>query len=193
MSGSYIRRRSMPITSGMPRSLPALWAAVERFAHARGALPATFLWNFGQGSVVPGPAELLYLPLALADPTRAWPLAVAAMSGSVLGGCVAYWIGVAAFATVGKPLLAMLGIGDATLARAIALMADHGWLFIVGSTLTPLSAKAVSIGAGAVGMPFPVFAFALAIGRALRFSIDAILVRATAGLLHRLRERVFAR
>jgi membrane protein YqaA with SNARE-associated domain len=154
-------------------------------------MPATFLWSFAQGSVVPGPAELLLIPLALADRAKAWPLAMVAAAGSVLGGCVAYWLGLAAFASVGQPLLALLGITDAALARAMALMVDHGWLFILGSTLTPLSTKAVSIGAGAVGMAFPQFALALALGRLIRFSIDATLVRASAGLLHRLRLRMF--
>lgn len=177
----------------MTWSRPAAWAAVERCAHARGAVPATFLWNLAQGSVVPGPAELLLLPLALADPSRAWVLALAATSGSVLGGCIAYWLGAAAFVAVGKPLLAMLGVTDATLARAIALMAQHGWWFILGSTLTPLSTKAVSIGAGAVGVPFPIFALALGIGRTLRFSLVALLVRASAGTLQRWRQRMFAR
>jgi membrane protein YqaA with SNARE-associated domain len=177
----------------MTWSRSAVWAAVERVAHARSAVPATFLWNLAQGSVVPGPAELLLLPLALADPSRAWVLALAAMSGSVLGGCIAYWLGAAAFLAVGKPLLAMLGITDATLARAIALMAEHGWWFIIGSTLTPLSTKAVSIGAGAVGVPFPVFALALGIGRTLRFSLVALLVRASAGTLHRWRQRLLPR
>jgi membrane protein YqaA with SNARE-associated domain len=167
-----------------------VWTAVERFAHARGALPATFLWNLGQGSVVPGPAELLFIPLAIADPPRAWPLAIAAMCGSVLGGCIAYWLGVAAFAAVGKPVLAILGISDATLATAMALMARHGWLFIIGSTLTPISTKAAAIGAGAVGMPFPLFALALGVGRTLRFSLDVVLIRASTGLLHRLRRRL---
>ncbi len=177
----------------MTWSWSALWAAVERLAHARGAVPATFLWNFGQGSVVPGPAELLLVPLAIADPPRAWRLAVAAMAGSILGGCVAFWLGVAAFATVGEPLLDLLGISDATLARAIELMARHGWLFIVGSTLTPISAKAVSIGAGAVGMSFPLFALALGAGRVARFSIDVLLLRVSAGALQRFRRRMFDR
>lgn len=177
----------------MTWSWPALFAGIERFAHARGAVPATFLWNLGQGSVVPGPAELLLIPLAIADPARAWPLALAAMGGSILGGCIAFWIGVVAFATVGQPLLALLGVSDAMLARGMALMVQYGWLFIVGSTLTPISAKAVSIGAGAVGMPFPLFAFALAVGRVTRFSIDVFLVRASAGVLHRVRQRMFRR
>ncbi|MBC7844561.1 MAG: DedA family protein [Gemmatimonadaceae bacterium] len=175
----------------MRRTLLALWAAVERFAHARGAIPAVFLWNLGQGSVVPGPAELLLVPLAVADPPRAPRLALAAVLGSIIGGCIAYWIGVAAFAAVGKPMLHFLGVSDDTLASAMAMMERHGWLFILGSTLTPLSTKAISIGAGAVGMPFPLFALALATGRTLRFSLDVLLLRASAGVLHRLRLRMF--
>jgi membrane protein YqaA with SNARE-associated domain len=174
----------------MHRSLSALWAALVRFAHARGAIPAVFLWNLGQGSVVPGPVELLLIPLAAADPPRAWRLSASALAGSVLGGCIAFALGGAAFAAVGKPLLHVLGISDATLARAMAMMVRHGWLFVLGSTLTPLSTKAVAVGAGAVSMPFPTFALALLVGRALRFSLDVLLLRAGAGVLHRLRLRL---
>lgn len=174
----------------MHLSWSALWATVERFAHARGAIPAVFLWNLGQSSVVPGPAELLLVPLAAADPPRAWRLAAAAFAGSILGGCVAYWLGVAAFATVGRPILTLLGVSDTTLASAMSMMATHGFLFVLGSTLSPLSTKAVSIGAGAVAMSFPAFATALILGRAVRFSADVLLLRASAGILHRLRLRI---
>jgi len=40
-------------------------------------------------------------------------------------------------------------------------------------------------------MPFPLFAFALGVGRVLRFSLDVLLVRASAGIFHRLRQRLF--
>ncbi|MCC7052405.1 MAG: DedA family protein [Gemmatimonadaceae bacterium] len=175
----------------MAPSWSSLWAAVVRFAHARGAVPATFGWNLAQGSVVPGPSELLLAPLVLADPPRGWRLAAAATTGSVLGGCIAWWLGAAAFETIGRPLLGYIGISDTMLARAMALMARHGWLFIIGSVLTPVSAKAVSIGAGAVGMPLPVFALALTTGRALRFSVVVVLLRTSAGVLHRWRLQRF--
>lgn len=169
--------------------MAATWAAVERLAHARGAVPVTFAWNLGQGSVVPGPSELLVIPMVLAYPPRAWRIAAAATAGSVLGGCIAWWLGATAFETIGRPLLAHLGVSDATLARSMTLLSQYGALFVLGSTLTPLSAKAVSIGAGAAGMPLPLFALALAAGRALRFSVDVVLLRASAGVLHRLRLR----
>ena len=171
-------------------SLPVIWAAVERFAHARGAIPGTFFWNFAQGSVVPGPAELLLLPLAIADPPRTTVLALAAWSGSMVGGCVAYAIGALAFEPVARPLLALLGIGDATIAQATTLMAAYGWLFIMVSTLTPVSTKVVMITAGATGLPFTGFLAALAAGRALRYTIIVLLLRAGEGPLHRLRARM---
>ena len=177
----------------MQWSLPAFWSAVERFAHARGAIPATFLWNLAQGAVVPGPSELLMLPLAIADPPRTRVLACTAAVASVTGGCIAYALGAAAFATVGKPLLDAIGIGDATLARIMALMLQHGWLFVIGSALTPVSAKALAMTAGAVAMPFPVFALALTAGRVLRYSIIVLLLEASAGTLFRLRTQLLKR
>ena len=139
--------------------------------------------------MVPGPCELLFLPLAIADPGRVWRLAAAATAGSVLGGCVAYWLGAAAFESVGRPLLHLLRVGDDTTARAMALLAQYGWLFILVSVLTPISAKAVSIGAGAAGMAFPVFALALLAGRATRFAIDVLLLRVGRDVLQRVLQR----
>ncbi len=174
----------------MSWSLPSLWAAVERFAHARGAVPVTLAWNLSQGSVVPGPSELLMVPLSIAEPRRTIPLAVAAWLGSVLGGFLAYWLGAAAFEPVGRPLLAFLGVGDVGIAKAAALMAKYGWLMIVGSTLTPLSTKALTITAGATGMAFPMFAMALTAGRTLRYALIVLLLRASEGYFHRLRQRI---
>lgn len=177
----------------MAWSLSSLWAAVERFAHARGAVPGTFCWNLAQGAVVPGPSELLLLPLAIADPPRAPTLAVAAWTGSVLGGCVSYAIGALAFDPIARPLLSLLGIGDEGLLQVTTLMAKYGWLFILGSTLSPLSTKAVTIAAGATGLPFGGFLATLCAGRLIRFTGIVLLLRASAGPLHRLRARLLQR
>ena len=174
----------------MNLTLRALWTAVERFAAARGAVPGTFLWNFGQSALLPGPSELVMLPLAIADPTRTSALAVAAWGGSVMGGAVAYGIGALAFEPVAKPLLTLLGVGDAGFAEVVALLARYGWMLIVVSTLTPISTKAIMITAGATGLPFSSFMVAHAFGRLIRYAIIVVLLRATAGPLLRLRQRV---
>jgi len=193
MPARYNRDAVVLVGCVMPRSWSAAWAAVERFAHARGAIPATFAWNLAQGAVVPGPSDLLIIPLGIADPPRAWYLAIAATAGSVLGGMIAWWLGAAAFETIGRPLLLTIGVSPATLARAMSLMQEYGWLFVAGSTLTPISAKVVCIAAGATGMPLGAFAGALALGRSLRYSLIAILVRETSGPLHRFAQRLHHR
>jgi membrane protein YqaA with SNARE-associated domain len=177
----------------MTWSLASVWAAVERFAHARGAVPGTFVWNVAQGSVVPGPSELLFLPLAIADPPKTNRLAAAALTGSIIGGSIAYAIGALAFEPVARPLLALLGIGDDSMVRVTELMARYGWLFIMGSTLTPLSTKAVTITAGATGLPFPGFVAALAAGRLVRYAMLLLILRASAGPLHQLRMSLLAK
>lgn len=177
----------------MPSTLPAIWTAIERFAHARGAVPATFLWNLGQGSVVPGPSELLLAPLTVADPAKAWRLAFAATLGSVLGGCIAYAIGAAAFTTVGQPILQWLGFEPESLTRAMDMLRQYGWLFIIGSALTPITTKGVCIGAGAAGVAIPSFVAALFVGRLVRFALIATLLRASSGRLHAWGRRLVAR
>jgi membrane protein YqaA with SNARE-associated domain len=154
-----------------------LWAWLHAVAATRGAAPATFLWNLLQGSVMPGPSEGLLLPLGLARPSSAWRLAAAAASGAIIGGIIAFSLGAFAFESVGRPVLSFLGVRDALLERAIGLMRTHGWIFVLTSTVSPLSTKLVSIAAGAAGMPFPGFLFALATGRITRMTVIATLIR----------------
>lgn len=72
-------------------------------------------------------------------------------------------------------------------------MMQHGWLFVIGSALTPVSSKALAITAGAVAMPFPVFALALTAGRVLRYTIIVLVLEASAGTLFRLRAQLLKR
>jgi membrane protein YqaA with SNARE-associated domain len=154
-----------------------LWSWIHALAAARGAVPATFLWNLLQGSVMPGPVEGLLLPLGLARPDRVGRLAVATAAGAIIGGCISYALGALAFESVGRPLLLFIGVSDTLLARCIGLLQQHGWLFVLTSTLTPLSTKLVSIAAGASGAAFPGFLLALAIGRVGRAAVVALLIR----------------
>jgi hypothetical protein len=87
----------------MTWSLSALWAWVERFAHARGAVPGTFLWNLSQGSVVPGPSELLMLPLGIVYFTLA-------TVGLALGGVLA-----------ATPIIALFGLAELNLGDAVSI------------------------------------------------------------------------
>ena len=130
-----------------------------------------------QGSIVPGPADALLVPLGLSDPPRVWRLVSWAILGSVLGGLIAFGIGRFAFDEVGAPVLRLFGVGAADMAALDNRFRRHGWLFVIASTLTPISTKVICIAAGAFGVPLPHFALALIAGRGTRFLIIAAAIR----------------
>lgn len=152
---------------------------LHRWAESGWAGRAIALWGVLQGSVVPGPSDALFLPLGLADPPKVARFAVVATIAATVGGCIAWLIGVHAFESVGLPLMRLLGMGAEELARSRELFERYGWMFVVASTLTPLSTKLVCIAAGAFGVPGPLFVTALLAGRGARFAALSVLVRVT--------------
>jgi membrane protein YqaA with SNARE-associated domain len=191
VSASRKGRRASGTVGRLRRGLVSLIARLHRWAESGSAGPAVGVWGTMQGSVVPGPSEALFVPLALADPRRAFHLAVWATLGATVGGIFAYAIGAYAFDSVGGPLLGLFGVGPARLASLEALFERRGAELILFSTLTPLSTKLVCIAAGAFGVPFPEFALALIAGRAARFLLIGLLLRyAGEGLMRRLERRL---
>jgi membrane protein YqaA with SNARE-associated domain len=159
------------------RAVRRIIATLHRWAESGWAGPAVGSWNTIQGSILPGPADALIVPLGLADPRRVWRLASWAILGSVIGGLIAFSIGRYAFDQIGVPVFRLVGIGSDDLALLDRQFQRHGWLFIIVSTLTPISTKIVCIAAGAFGVPLPHFALALTAGRGGRFLIIATLIR----------------
>lgn len=159
------------------RGLVALIARLHRWAESGHAGSAVCTWGALQGSVVPGPSEALFLPLGLADPRKAPALAVWAALGATAGGLIAYAIGVYAFDSIGRPLVALFGMSPERWASLEGLFLRRGAMLVLLSTLSPLSTKLVCIGGGAFGVPFVPFLLALAAGRAARFAVIGLIVR----------------
>jgi len=159
------------------RALVALIARLHRWAESGSAGSAVCTWNCLQGAVVPGPSEALFLPLGLADPRRALRLALWAAVGAIAGGLISYAIGRYAFDAVGRPLISLLGIGPDRWHSLEGLFHRRGAMLVLLSTISPLSTKLISIGAGAFGVPFPAYVLSLAIGRVGRFGVLGLIVR----------------
>jgi membrane protein YqaA with SNARE-associated domain len=159
------------------------------WAEAGWAPQATAAWGAMQGSVVPGPADALIVPLGIADPPRVGRLALAATLGATLGGIIAWLIGVHAFEEVGRPLLNFLGIENGTIASSEKLFDKRGWMIVLFATVTPIPSKLVCIAAGAFGVPFLPFALALGSGRGVRFAVIALGVRYAGERLERWKRR----
>jgi len=154
-----------------------VYGALHRWAESGWSGHAVATWSLFQGSLVPGPSDVLLAPLAIADPPRAYRLAAWATAGAFVGGCIAYVIGAAAFDTLGVQLLDLVGVSPATVEARRGAFERHGWALVALSTVTPLPTKIVCLGAGAFGVPPLAFAIALALGRGARFMVVAAMCR----------------
>jgi membrane protein YqaA with SNARE-associated domain len=116
------------------------------------------------------PADVLFLPMALARPQRAYRLAFIATAGSVIGGVLGYFLGMYLFEALARPVLATFGelqkfdqlkacAGEQTL---LLLLTTSGLAHI-----PPI--KIVTILAGVAQINFAFFLTACIVARGARF------------------------
>ncbi len=125
---------------------------------------------FIESSVFLVPADVLFLPMALARPARAYRYAMIATVASTLGGIAGYMLGYLAYETVAKPILVFYG----KLAGFEQLRACTGedtiMLLLVTSGLAHLPPiKVVTILAGVVQISFSFFVISCIVARGARF------------------------
>lgn len=169
--------RSARPANRLRRSLVRLLAALHRWAESGWSGPAVGVWGLLQGSVVPGPSEALFLPLGVADPPRAFRLALWAVIGSSIGGIIAYVIGAQGLEHVPPSILNFVGLNARALQSSARFFDNRGWLVVLISTVSPLSTKLTCVAAGSFGMPFGEFSAALVAGRGFRYLVLAAVVR----------------
>ncbi|MBA3068626.1 MAG: DedA family protein [Hyphomonas sp.] len=116
------------------------------------------------------PAELLFLPMALARPERAYWLALIASVGSVLGGMAGYYIGAVAFNELAAPLLVAMGKMNAFEQMKACTGDDTMVTLLLTSSLTHIPPmKVVTILAGAANVSFALFVATCVVARGGRF------------------------
>lgn len=141
-------------------------------AATRYAFWALAIVAFAESSVFPIPPDLLMIPMILARPRRAFEIAALATVCSVLGGLAGYWIGAAAFETIGRPVLESLGKEDA-MAAFNQRFNDFGFWPVLIAGITPFPYKVITIMSGWTGLPLATFAITSIVARGLRFFIVA--------------------
>lgn len=148
------------------------WAASR---HAEKALGAV---SFVESSVFPLPADVLFIPMVLARPERAFRLALIASVTSVLGGVFGWLIGHYAFDLIARPLLEFYGktaafdaLKDATgTGTILLLLVTSGF-----SHLPPM--KVVTILSGLVSFDLTLFILSAIVARGGRFYLLAYLLK----------------
>lgn len=150
---------------------------LERWANAGWANSLVFGWGLLQGAFVPGLIDVLFVPLAIARPSRAYRLALASAAGTILGSTALYWLGASSLAQLSGPMAGWLGVGPSELEQMHTLLNKYGWLAVFASTMSPLSTKLTSVASGAFHVPWWSFLAALSAGRILRVCLFAYVIQ----------------
>jgi membrane protein YqaA with SNARE-associated domain len=125
---------------------------------------------FIESSVFLIPADVLFLPMGLARPERAYRYAMLATLASTAGGVAGYFLGAFAYDALAAPILAFYGKLDEFEALRACTGEDTIMLLLVTSGLAHLPPiKVVSILAGVVQVSLPFFVLSCLIARGARF------------------------
>lgn len=125
---------------------------------------------FIESSVFLVPADVLFLPMALARPQRAYRYALVATVASTLGGIAGYFLGYYAYETFAKPILAFYGKLEAFENLKNCTSEETLWLLLTTSGLAHLPPiKVVTILAGVAQISLVVFIISCIVARGARF------------------------
>jgi membrane protein YqaA with SNARE-associated domain len=148
------------------------------------AHPAAAKWlaviAFIESFFFPIPADVLFIPMALAAPHKAFRYALIATVASCLGSMFGYGLGMFGYEHIARPMLEALGKADALDHYRALLQADIVvlWGLLLSSGFAHLPPiKIVTILSGFSDVNFLVFCVSAFISRALRFFLFAWLLK----------------
>ena len=150
--------------------LRALYDWTLSLASRRSAEAWLAVIAFVESSVFLVPADVLFLPMALARPKLAYRFALIATLASTLGGIAGYFLGYFAYEAFAKPVLAFYGKLEAFEALKNCASEDTLVMLLVTSGLAHLPPiKVVTILAGVAQVSFVFFLLSCVIARGARF------------------------
>ena len=132
-----------------------------------GLAVATFLDSF----ISPIPPEVVFIPLCLAAPEKAFWFAGLTTFFSVLGAVVGYIIGLKG----GRPLLCRMFSAQKVM-KAEGFINKYGVAAVLLASFTPIPFKLVTVSSGVLGLPLNKLIFWSTLGRGARFFIEAALI-----------------
>lgn len=121
------------------------------------------------------PPEVFMTPAIVADKKRAFPVILAASIGSIIGGAIAYMIGLWLFDTVGIWLIQHVASME-KFELTQSLFNQYGIMIIILTAITPIPYKVLAICAGFLQYPVLIFLGVSAIFRTGRFAIIGFLL-----------------
>ena len=122
------------------------------------------------------PPEVFMTPPIIANKKRAVPITIAASLGSIVGGTIAYLIGMWLYDSVGIWLIETFSNPELIESTIKPMFSKYGIMIIVLTAVTPIPYKLLAIWLGFIGYPLWLFLAVSAIFRTGRFAIIATLL-----------------
>ena len=159
-----------------PRGLRAVYALMLENAKSKHAWAAVAAFAFAEASFFPIPADVMVLPMMLADRQRVFRLGAWVAFWSVAGGMLGYAIGHLFWETAGLWLIHVLHVPLEHVEALRLKYTQHAYLIMVQGA-TPIPYKLVTIASGLAGVSFPLFMFYSTVTRSIRYVvIEGLLV-----------------
>ncbi|HEX4303724.1 MAG TPA: hypothetical protein VHZ78_13085 [Rhizomicrobium sp.] len=153
-----------------PRGLRRVYAWMMANAQGRHAWAGLAVFAFAEASFFPIPADVMLVPMVLANRNRAFMLAAWTTLFSVLGGALGYAIGALFWDTAGLWIIHALHVPIEKVDALRAEYSAHAYMIMVQG-LTPIPYKLVTISAGLASVPFAQFMLFSAITRSARYTL----------------------
>ncbi|MCD6459770.1 DedA family protein, partial [bacterium] len=131
--------------------------------------------SFAESSFFPVPPDVLLIALSVSRRKKALYYALITTIASVAGGILGYYIGVALWESVGKPIIAFYH-AEEQFENLRQIFRDNSFIAVLVAAVTPIPYKVFTIAAGASASSFSTFMIASVIGRAARFFALGILI-----------------
>ncbi len=122
------------------------------------------------------PPEVFMTPAIVASKKRALPITISASLGSLVGGTIAYFIGMWLYDSVGMWLIETFSNPELIETAIKPMFSKYGIMIIVLTAVTPIPYKLLAIWLGFIGYPLWIFLSVSAIFRTGRFAIIGYLL-----------------
>ncbi len=134
-----------------------------------------FILAFVEAIFFPLPPDILLIALCLSIPSKSFKYALICVVGSVVGGCVGYFIGMKFMEQIGYNIFKFYHILDKFDYISGLYKKYDAWAVAVAG-FTPIPYKLITISSGAFNINFKVFFIASLVSRTLRFFAVASLI-----------------
>lgn len=158
------------------KQMHKLYSWTLKWGQTKYAQVSLFLLAFAESSFFPVPPDVLLIAMTVANRFKWWWYALITTTGSVLGGVLGYYIGLALFETIGKEIIEFYHLGKYFEIVQIKYE-ENAFLAVFTAAFTPIPYKVFTIAGGVFNISLISLITASIFGRAGRFFLVALMIR----------------